>query len=317
MKNVHLEVKGEAGRGEMFTTKNYKASYLNDYFVHAYAKIGLIKQNISITGGYLEVGPDFRSIGAQSKNVNYAAAPNFYNRYTNKQINRPLGVLDVIRNENLYNASVTTQLMPQNAVYNNVLPFGIATFNRTGLFGKLNYHSPKGINIDAEHFSLSEIRGQGTFQLKQFTQTKLTTEFELNKLFNFARVFKIQLGGNYQTTNRNSGFEGEKVALTSMQYHAGLELEVLPKIDILGGLIAMETKGNDFFGDRNEYSTVAFLTNQKYDLAQQLMAFGARCRFNEKIYLCAMYQMHTYNDRLKTLPNYNLNQFSLIYNMTF
>ncbi|MEY4926836.1 MAG: hypothetical protein RI894_1272 [Bacteroidota bacterium] len=317
IKNLHIEAKAEAGKGEVYTTRDFKASYLGDYFIHAYAKIGLIKQNVSLTGGYLEVGPDFRSIGAQSKNVNYAAIPNFYNRYTNKQTNRPLSVLDMIRNDNLYNASVSTSLPVINPVYNNVLPFGIATFNRAGFFGKINYQSPKGITVNAEHYSLSEIRGQGTFQLKQFTQNKLITEFELNKLANFSRLFKVQLGANYQTTNRNSSFEGEKVALTSMQYHAGLEFEVLPKIDILGGIMAIETKGNDFLADRNQYSTVDYFSNQSYDLSQQLIAAGARCRFNEKIYLCAMYQMSKYDDKLKNNPSYTTNQFSIIYNMLF
>ncbi len=317
LKNLRLEAKAETGNSQVFTTKNYQASYLSDYFIHAYVNIALIEQNISFTGGYLDVGPDFRSIGAQSKNVNYAATPNFYNRYTNKQINRPLGVLDIIRNDNLYSAGVSTQLMPQNAVYNNVMPFGIATFNRAGFFGKINYRSPKGITVNAEHFSLSEIRGQGTLKLKQFTQNKVVSVLDLNKLLGFEKMFKVQLGVNYQTTNRNSDFEGEKVALNSMQYHAGFEVEVLSKIDVLGGLVAMNTKGNDFFADRNEYSTVSFLTNQQYNLAQQLMAFGTRCRFNERIYLCAMYQMQSYNDRTETLPSYNVNQFSIIYNMTF
>jgi hypothetical protein len=272
---------------------------------------------MSLTGGYLEVGPDFRSIGAQSKNVNYAAIPNFYNRYTNGQINRPLSVLDVIRNENMYNSGVSTNLMPINPIYNNVLPFGIATFNRAGFFGKFNYYSPKGVNINVEHFNLSEIRGQGTFNLKQFTQSKLFAEFQLHKIASFSRLCKFQLGANYQTTNRKSGFEGENVNLTSMQYHAGFEFEVLPKIDILTGIVLMDTQGNDFVADRNIYSTIDNFTNVTYNLEQQLIAGGLRCRFTEKIYLCAMYQIHRYNDRITDTPNYNINQFALIYNMTF
>ena len=317
VKNLHFEVKGEAGRGSVSTTKDREASSLNDYFIHAYAKIGLIKQNLTFTGGYLDVGADFRSIGAQSKNVNYAGTPNFYNRYGNAQQNRPLGLFDFISNDNLYNSGVSTNLAPINAVYNNVLPFGIATFNRAGAFGKINYHSPKGINISAEHYSLSEIRGQGTFQLKNFTQNKIVSEFDFNKMGEFKRIIKLQAGANYQTTDRKSGFEGENVNLTSLQYNLGFELELLPKIDLLTGFIATRAQGNDFVADRNEFTTIVNLTNQNYDLSQQVIAGGLRCRFSQKVYLTAMYQAVKYEDALKTNPNYGFNQFALLYNMLF
>jgi hypothetical protein len=317
VKNLHFEVKGEAGRGSVSTTKDLEASSLNDYFIHAYAKIGLIKQHISLTGGYLDVGPDFRSIGAQSKNVNYTGTPNFYNRYGNAQQNRPIGLFDFITNDNLYNSGVSTAMPAINPVYNNVLPFGIATFNRAGAFAKLAYHSPKGITINAEHYSLSEIRGQGTFQLKNFTQNKISSEFEINKMDGFKRRLKFQLGANYQTTDRKSGFEGENVKLTSLQYNAGFELEILPKIDLLTGIVAMQTKGNDFIADRNEFTSIVNFTNENYDLSQQIIAGGLRCRFSEKVYLTAMYQTTKYDDALKSNPNYGFQQFSVLYNMLF
>ena len=317
IKNVRLEVKGEAGKSDIYTTKDWNASHLNDYFIHAYAKIGLVNQHISLTGGYLEVGPDFRSIGAQSKNIDYLATPNFYNRYGNARTLRPLSTLDLIRNENIYRANVSTNFAAINPIYNNVLPFGIATFNRVGFFGKLNYSLPKGIAIDLEHYRLSEIRGQGTFQLKQFTQSRAMAEFSLHQLFAIKPVIKIQIGGNYQTTRRSSSFEGEAVDLTSWQAHAGFEAEVLPNIDLLGGAILNQTKGNDFIAERNIYSTVDNFSNQTYDLQQQLLAGGLRYRFSQKVYLSALYQTSSYNDRLRTLPNYNINQFSLIYNMLF
>jgi hypothetical protein len=249
--------------------------------------------------------------------VNYSGTPNFYNRYGNAQQLRPIGLFDFITNDNLYNSGVSTALQPINAVYNNVMPFGIATFNRAGVFGRINYHSPKGITINAEHYSLSEIRGQGTFQLKNFTQSKISSEFEINKMDGFKKRLKFQLGANYQTTDRKSSFEGENVKLTSLQYNAGFELEILPKIDLLTGIIAMQTQGNDFVADRDEFSTIANFTNEKYDLSQQIIAGGLRCRFSEKVYLSAMYQTTKYNDALKNNPNYGFNQFAILYNMLF
>lgn len=315
-KNI-LSVHGEAGHSTVQTTRDIKASALSDYFGYAYAKFSMPEQFLEVSAGYMNVGPDFRSVGAQSKNVNYDAPQGFYNRYGNDQTSRPIDLMDMVRNENIYTTSANSGMMNINPVYNNVLPFGLATFNREGVFGKLSLQLPVGISIRAEHFNLSEIRGQGTFQLKKFTQTKLISTVEINKLAKFKRLMKLQVGANYQTTQRNSSIVVENVNLTSLQYQAGLEFEVLKSIDLLAGIIGINTRGNDFMAERNSYTTIDFFNNNQYDLTQQIMAFGARCRFNEQIYLCAMYQFSKYQDRLKLVPDYDVNQFSLIYNMLF
>lgn len=315
-KNI-LSVHGEGGHSTVQTTKDVKASALSDYFAYAYAKFAMPEQHLEVSAGYMNVGPDFRSVGAQSKNVNYNAPQAFYNRYGNDQTTRPIDLMDMVRNENIYTTSVNSGMMSINPAYNNVLPFGLATFNREGVFGKVSLQLPVGISIRAEHFNLSEIRGQGTFQLKKFTQTKLISTVEIHKLAKFKRLVKLQVGANYQTTQRKSSVVVENVNLTSLQYQAGLEVEVLKSIDLLAGIIGINTKGNDFIADRNAYTTIDYFSNSQYDLTQQIMAFGARCRFNEQIYLCAMYQFSKYQDKLKLVPDYDVNQFSLIYNMTF
>lgn len=317
IKDNRLEIKAEGGQSAAQYAQKIEASSLKDYFLHGYAKFIMPKQHVDFSVGYLNVGPDFRSIGAQSKNVNYDAIPNFYNRYTNAQITRTPSLLDFIRNDNMYNVGVSSKLMAINPIYNNVLPYGLATFNRVGAIAKVSYASPKGITLNAEHDNLSEVRGQGTFNLKHFTQTKVNAILEINKLANFKKILKVQAGANYQTTLRNSSLDIEKVDLTSLQYSAGLEYEVVPKIDVLAGFVSIAAKGNDFMPERDEYSKVTYYNNINYDLTQQISAFGARCRFNEKIYLCALYQMSNYADKLKVNPNYKINQFAVIYNMTF
>ena len=316
IKNNILEIRAEAGKSISEYSQD-STSRLKDYFVNAFAKFSIPKQHLEFVLGYLNVGPDFRSIGAQSKNINYNSVLNYYNRYSNAQIARPVGLMDVINNANLYTTSVSSSLLPANPIYNNVLPYGIATFNRIGAYLKVNYVSPSGVSIRAEHYNLSEIRGQGTFKLKKFMLTKLIAQIEINKLAHFERALKIQLGANMQSTNRTSNVEVEKVDLKNLQWNAGIEYEVFSKIDILLGYVAINTKGNDFIPDRNMSSKVVYFTNTKFNLMQQVAGAGARYRFSDKIYLCAMYQEAQFKDALKQSPNYNLKQFALIYNMTF
>ena len=61
----------------------------------------------------------------------------------------------------------------------------------------------------------------------------------------------------------------------------------------------------------------AFLNEANYNLDQKIIAFRARCRFDENIHLSALYQVTEYNDKLLASPKYSINQFALIYNMTF
>ncbi len=317
IKNKPLEIKAEAGRSLSETTENITASSMQDYFIHAYTEFKLPKQHLNLSLGYLNVGPDFRSIGAQSKNVNYNATPEFYNRYGNAQSSRPLSVMDIIRNDNLYTTSVNSNLMVTSPIYNNILPYGIATFNRVGAYLKAKFDNQKGITCNATHNNLSEIRGQGTFALKKFTQTKVNAALEINKIISTKRSFKIQAGLDLQSTMRKSQVEVEHVKLNTLIMTVGLEYELFSNIDILLGTINVNNKGNDFSDSRNAYSVVDYLTNVNYDLHQQITAFGIRCRFSDRIYLCGNYQYSNYNDKLNLNPQYKLNQFAITYNMTF
>ena len=312
-----VEISTEVGKSTVQYTKDIENSYLGDYFIHASSKIKWIDKNLSFTLGYLNVGPDFRSIGAQSKEIDYSSLTGYYNRYTNDQIIRPISLMDLVVGDSLYATSVSTKLNIANPIYNNAMPYGLATFNRLGAYLKLDYHNDKGIQLNAQHFYLNEIRGQGTLKLKQFQVTKLTAQFEMDKLFHFQKRMNIQIGLMNEITNRNSDVAVEKVDLKTMRYQLGAEYELFKKIDVLAGGMFLNCKGNEFIPQRNVYSTVSFFEEANYNMTQKIIAVGARCRFDEKIHLTALYQVSEYNDKLIASPKYSINQFALIYNMTF
>jgi hypothetical protein len=282
------------------------------------ARLTLPAYHLGVSVGYLNVGPDFRSVGAQSKDIDYSATPIYFDRYTNNQILRPLSIMDVVRDESIYKSSVTSRLMTGNPLYNQVLPYGIATFNVQGIRGGIEYSHPAGFSILLDHFHLSEIRGQGTFTLKQMIMTKLFARVDLGKLTGFSRRFILQAGGNYQTTARKSDVDVETVDLKTMQFQGGIEFEFIKKMDLLLGLIGCNTKGNDFSPVRNEFSTIDYFIPVNYDLSQMMPAAGLRFRFlDDRIYLSGIYQTTTWKDRLKLTADYKMDQFALIFNMTF
>ena len=93
---------------------------------------------LSLTFGYRYVDPNFRSAGAQTRRLNYAAgnSNSVYPIYTNMSLIRPPSVFDLVTDEQLYNQDLSSTLMVFNPIYSNILPYGDATPNRTGIYLK-------------------------------------------------------------------------------------------------------------------------------------------------------------------------------------
>lgn len=175
----------------------------------------------------MNVGPDFRSAGAQSKRINYTALPDYYNRYGNDQRVRSLTLFDVMRNENIYNTSISSNLMAYNPIINNVLPYGMATFNRKGFYAQVNYSHPKEwFSVNVENYTLGEIRGQGTKTLKSYLLNKADATLNLDKMLNSKRLFKITGGFAMQNTTPKSDLDYEKINLSSTNINAGISYEL-------------------------------------------------------------------------------------------
>ena len=310
-----LSVSAEVGNSNYRYTLDTLAPELKDYFAHAHATIRLPKYNVSATVGYLNVGPEYRSIGAQSKDVNYNALPAYYDRYTNAQNVRPLGLMDIVTNENVYNRTISSRLMSANNLFNNAMPYGIATFNRTGLYGQVHYK--KDIDATVSYYNLSEIKGQGTMALRNFSIGKLNVMAPLHIYLNMKNKLELQVGYIFQNTNRNSDVALENVNFKNTQATIGIRYELFKDFDLLGGFVLQNTVGDDFIADRNSYTEVTYFTQQKYDIRQQLSGVGFRYNFTPKIYLSAIYQQGVFVDDTKSTANYNINQFGIIYNMLF
>jgi len=310
-----ISLNGEAGTSKHSFSKDTLAPNLNDYFIHAYVQYFLPKWNLRLTAGYLNVGPDYRSIGAQSKDVNYNALPTYFNRYTNAQDVRPITLFDIIGNENIYNRTVTSTMMNTSELFNNVLPFGLATNNRVGAYGKLQYKTKKEIAINAEYYKLDEIRGQGSFSLKKFDMLKLYVSLPINKLINYSKAISVQFGMNMQNTKRKSAESIENIELSSMQFNAGLRFELFKNFDLIGGYINQNTNGNEFVTDRNLYNEITYFNIVNYNLTQEIFAGGFRYNFGTKTYLCLLYQQNKYNDKLGNHASFSMSQYGIIYNI--
>ncbi len=310
-----LKFSAEIGNSKYSYSLDTLAPVLKDYFVHANAAFNIPKYNVTATLGYLNVAPEYRSIGAQSKDVNYSALPLYYERFTNSQSLRPLGLLDVVANDNIYNRTLSSRLMPANNLYNNAMPFGLATFNRVGMYLSADYK--KDIQASVSYYNLSEIKGQGTFSLRKFSVLKGNVMVPVNKYIKLKNKVDLDFGARLENVNRTGTNAVENVDFANTHFTAGFRFELFENFDLLGGLVIQNTKGNDFIADRDVYTEVVYFNQNQYNMQQQLRGIGVRYNFSPKIYLTGMYQQAVFNDKLKQQASYSINQFNLIYNMLF
>lgn len=318
IKNWNLRADAEIGNSRETYTRDTLAPDLQDFFINASATLTSKKNKSFVKVGYLNVGPDFRSAGAQSKRINYGSLPGYYDRYGNDQRVRSLTLFDVMRNENIYNTSISSNLMAYNPIINNVLPYGMATFNRKGLYAQVNYAHPKEwFSVNVENYTLSEIRGQGTKTLKSYLLNKADVTLNIDKMLNTKHLFKITGGFAVQNTKRKSDLDYEKIDLASTNINAGISYELFKQFDILGGAMFLNAKGNEYSAERNKYGEILDFVKYDVDTKQNIYAAGLRFRFTDKIYLGTFYQQFQYKNNLKKFDNYNINQLLIIYNMTF
>lgn len=310
-------IKGESGTGRLAYAQNGGLVTLRDYFMYLSGEWQLPSKHLSLEAGYMNIGPDFRSIGAQSKDINYQTSGALFSRYANGNSVRSAALMDLLGNEQAYQTSVSSNLLPPAQVFNAVLPYGTATFNRLGGFGGLRYAHPSGISFDLKHHQLREIRGQGTLALKTMQQSKANLLIDIAKIAGLHKSSRLRLGLEQQKVNRESAVAFEQVNFRRLRISAGAEVELFKKIDLLFGFLQQQSKGQDFIAERDDYTRVRFLNRTTYQNKQQLLAGGIRCRFEGNTYFTAFYQKQVNQKPADGNPDYRIEQFSLIYNMSF
>ncbi len=313
---VNFALDAEIGTAKSNYMEAAGGEILADGFAHMNFTVGVPKWNSEFQFGFLNVAPEFRSIGAQSKDVNYEGRSSFYPTFTSAKIARPISLMDMVGDLDIYQRTVNSQLMPMNPVYNNITPYGLATFNRTGFLFNYTY-KPKFLQLDFQNKRLREVIGQGTTQLRQFNSAQLLTKLYIHELASMSKKMNLSMGFRLDNTWREGLSSLEDVSLDNTWITAGMDWEFFENIDFLAGIIMQNTIGNEFITERDSYTRPEFYTRAEYDLQQNFYSLGLRYRFTEQVQLSAIYQNQSYENALVDMPDYDLSNFMLLFNMTF
>jgi hypothetical protein len=310
---------GEGG----FSKLNFKGDTVkskSDIFFEVGAGLDLKSVGLTFNASYLYTGPEFFSAGAQSKRVNFAGSPLLFPFYGNDPVNpyyRSASIFDLVRDPSLYNPVITTQLMAYDPTLSNAQPYGKATPNRSGiLFNTLYKDSLERVGVDLSATLVSDVAGEGSKELRKFLVLKASVDLNIHKFIGFEKTIKLTGGYKFEKTSRG-GDPLEKVDLSSNLIDAGLELEVLKKLDLLAGAKMLMAKGNEFIPVRDQYNNIYLPVGIDINSTQTLLALGLKYRFSANTYITAQNHMFNLADKKNELINYSINHFLIMFNMNF
>ncbi len=319
IKNMQLRAAIETGMSKLEWQGSPTAPVLEDYFYDVNVKAIWEKKGVSLTAGYRNVGPNFRSAGAQTMQINYDRAPAAYQRYGNEQNIRTIGMLDVYRDASLYRTQITPGLMAYDPRYDNATPYGRATPNRKGFNILVDYEDvKKRWKVEADAELLSDVVGQGTTALKNYNTGSVFAELRINNLMNW-KDRKLWVSGRLgmQDTKRSGEQVYEEVDLATRFQDFNLTATIFGDLDFIAQYRIWQTNGNELVVERNEYSQVIDYSEYSIDYNESILGAGLQYAFTEKINLRFMWQTFAWEDARQITMPYNMNTWNLFFTMKF
>ena len=231
--------------------------------------------------GYREVDPFFRSSGAQSKRYDFSqhSSPSIWPNLGLQGTARQASLFDVYSDVALGNQSISPTLMPIAPLFDNVLPYGIATPNRRGaeLALEKSWNTAR-LKLDLAWFE--ELTGQGTAELRSFEMAGFG--FEWTPTYGMDREFRLSVYEQLQHTNRG-GSDLESVELITSNLTVSAQAELWPRCWVeCSGRHAIG-KGHEFLNVRSELGEL--FNFERVDLNTQawMTSLGVKHGLSEEV----------------------------------
>jgi len=265
--------------------------------------------------GFRYVDTDFRSIGAQTRRIDYNNITTSYPYFSNNYTQRKVSLLDIMSDPNVYNQSMSTSLMNYNQMYSAVSAYGDATPNRIGLtaeIDKINITDFFSAKVQSQYFS--EIIGQGTTQKRSFNKSALHSLLSLDKLFSFKNSCELEGSINLETVKRD-GEDFEKIDFNSALYSGSISIELIKNLKIIAGAKVFYAEGNEFVVERNIYDQINDYSAINYDNKETILIGGIQHHFTDDIYFTMQYNQFNVLDKTNTHDEFSIGRLIFMFNM--
>tara|TARA_B100000941_G_scaffold75785_1_gene51651 strand:+ start:1901 stop:3643 length:1743 start_codon:yes stop_codon:yes gene_type:complete len=236
--------------------------------------------------GYRYVDPDFRSAGSQTRRIDYIDGNNntIYPFYTNMSITRQPSLFDLVSDEQLYNQDISSLLMAFNPIYSNILPYGDATPNRSGVYlnAKIN-NSNKLILVKIKTGFYKEIIGQGALEKRSFRLLKGSLKINLHKSLNLKKELSLIASSESERTVRG-GDEISSLNLISNHMNISVNAELAKKFFVQASYKQFNANGNEFLIQRDNFGNITYYTPSQIDQKDHMLSIGTMYKFRKNVY---------------------------------
>lgn len=274
-----IQLKGEAGSSS-FTYEDRTLNQFadgSDFFFDAAVEAKYEPINARLKVGYRDVGPDFRSPGAQTRRINDFATPAVFPTFNAGADTRGLFLYDRFTQEGTYNRGITNQLQDYLPQYGIINPYGAATPNRSGVYGQVNVDSIGGfLRLEAGGSFMSEVKGEQVSDLRSFLGFQGGVGAELHNAFGWEKRFYVSVGGRHEDVVRDAG----NIDLAADQIDAGLSAEIFRNFELQAGVKYLSAKGDEIISTRDQFNQITGpATPTTVDLQEEIISFGFRVNF--------------------------------------
>ena len=267
-----------------------------------------------LTLGYRYVDPNFRSTGAQTRRLDFTNGNRntLYPIYTNMSLIRPPSIFDLVSDDQLYNQELSSILMVFNPIYSNILPYGDATPNRTGVYLKARLNNKNKVllsKINAGFFK--EVIGQGTAEKRDFGLFKGSFKINFHRWLNWKKELSLSVSSESELTRRG-GEEVSSVNLLSHQMNTSVNAELVKKFFIQASYKQLNANGNEFLTQRDNYGKITYYTSTEIDQKDHMLSFGMLYKFRENVYANLHYNWWGLEYANQAYSDYKYNRLILI-----
>ena len=236
--------------------------------------------------GYRYVDPDFRSAGAQTRRIDYIDGNNntIYPFYTNMSVPRQPSLFDLVSDEQLYNQDISSLLMAFNPIYSNILPYGDATPNRSGVYfnAKIN-NSNKLFLFKIKTGFYKEVIGQGALEKRSFRLLKGALKMNLHKSLNLKNELSFIVSSESERTDRE-GDEVSSLNLISNHMSMSVNAELAKKFFVQASYKQFNANGNEFLIQRDNFGNITYYTPSQIDQKDHMLSIGTMYKFRKNVY---------------------------------
>jgi hypothetical protein len=277
------------------------------------------KNRISFDMGLNYVSSNFRSMGSQSRRINWNQIASQFPYYTNREIPRPAGLIEAMTDPNYLNTQLNPQLGYFDPQYENIRPYGMATPNRKGFVTTIGWKHPfhDCVQLDVSYLNENEITGQGTHALRNFAEIKAQSKFLIHEFYGGKKNLNLEISYKNQQTNRAGQTGIDAINLKSEMLKLGIDYLLYEQLSIELAAITFTASGNEVIANRNNVNEIDFYSAYQTQLKERIYVGGLNYQFGENTHLKLQYQQANRANELDTEKNYTLNRFAVLYSLFF